>query len=147
MSNNRYPIQIFVKLSNRTITIDCLHNMTIAELREEINRKSKLPDYTYYLTFSSRVIDPSKTLEDYNISKECTIHLNIRNTSEGLKPVLKRQINVEKWEAGHTIAKANRLPCVVEINYQSGTYFVMMPLYVLGNFFLQENFCCRRNQH
>lgn len=72
--------QIFVKTINgKTITIDIEKNLTVLELKKKIFDKEGLPIRLQMLSFSSKTLGiNSKTLEDYNINKESTIHLGIK---------------------------------------------------------------------
>ena len=72
--------QIFVKTINgKTITIDIEKNLTVLELKKKIFNKEGLPIRLQMLSFSSKTLGiDSKTLEDYNINKESTIHLGIK---------------------------------------------------------------------
>jgi ubiquitin-large subunit ribosomal protein L40e len=76
--------QIFVKTINgKTITIDIEKNLTVLEFKKKILDKEGLPIRLQFLSFSSKTLGiDSKTLEDYNINKESTIHLGIKFTTK-----------------------------------------------------------------
>jgi len=76
--------QIFVKTINgKTITIDIHKDLTVLEFKKKILDKEGLPIRLQLLSFSSKTLGiDSKTLKDYNIIKESTIHLGIKFTTK-----------------------------------------------------------------
>ncbi len=69
-------MQIFAKtLTGKTITIDCDANTLITELKIALHKKEGIPHYQQRLIYAGRSLENNKTLADYNIIKESTIHL------------------------------------------------------------------------
>lgn len=68
-------MQIFCKTATgKTITLDVEPTETVYSVKEQIADKEKIPVNVQKLIFGGKALDDDKTLAEYSIKKESTLH-------------------------------------------------------------------------
>ena len=102
-------MQLFVKtLTGKTVSIEVEEGESIEDVKAKIAEKEGIPAEQQRIIFGGQQLQDSKTIDDYNIGDDATLHLVLRLRGGGaVKNMLQRALGRGVFEVDESFVQSN----------------------------------------
>jgi ubiquitin len=102
----RGGMQLFVKtLTGKTVSIEVEEGESIEDVKAKIAEKEGIPPEQQRLIFGGQQLQDSKTLDDYNVGDDATLHLVLRLRGGRQNGFLRRMVRPSSFQVDEDFVK------------------------------------------